>query len=487
MAGLMNTPEDRLAALAAQVRRELAALAYPQMEWVQPLEHSSGAYVYDVAIVGGGQAGLCAAFHLMSEGVSRILVLDQAREGYEGPWDTFARMERLRTPRYMAGLERGLYSLSSRAWFEAKHGVEAWAALDRIPRKDWMDYLRWYRHTLNLPVRNEARVTRIVPDGACFAIRVATPQRHDTVLARRVILATGYDSNGAWHIPEFLSDALPPDVCQHSNSMINLDRLRGKRIGILGHGASAFDTALAALRHGARSVDLCFRRRDLPRVNPHRWAEFAGFLKHFPELDDATRWALVHFFDTADQPPARHSFDAACAQENLTLHAGTPWTRARYENGVVHVETPGGPFVFDQVIAATGSKADLGLRAELREFVEDIALWQDRYTPPEELAHPGLGRYPYLGRHYEFTAREPGAAPFLSHIYAYNFSSFVSCGPHSTSISGHRHALPRVIRGVTGSLFREQSTWLLPAVKAYDEAELDLPVRDIAPKAGFQP
>jgi cation diffusion facilitator CzcD-associated flavoprotein CzcO len=306
------------------------------------------------------------------------------------------------------------------------------------------------------------------------------------VLARRVILATGYDSNGAWHIPEFLSEALPPEVCRHSNHVIDFDALRGKRIGILGHGASAFDTALAALRHGAHSVDLCFRRRDLPRVNPHRWAEFAGFLKHFPELDDATRWAVAHFFDTADQPPARHSFDAACAQAHLKIHAATPWTRASYEGGAIHIETPSGAFVFDQVIAATGSKADLHLRRELRDIVDGIALWRDRYTPPEDLAHPALGHYPYLGHHYEFTAREPGAAPYLTHLYAYNFSSFVSCGPHSTSISGHKHALPRLIRGVTGSLFREQSASLLPSVKAYDEVELDLPVRDIAPRTGIQ-
>ncbi len=476
---------DRLDALAARARHELAAMAYPNVDWVRPLGHDSGQVVYDVVIVGGGQSGLCAAFNLRCDGVSRILVLDKNPEGYEGPWETFARMDRLRTPRFIVGMERGQPSLSTRAWFEARHGEEAWAALDRVPRKDWMEYLRWYRRVLDLPVRNDATVESIEPDGAVFALRVATPKGRETVLARRVVLATGYEAAGAWVIPAFLRDALPPELCWHSNVAADFSRLRGQRVGVLGHGASAFDSALAALRQGAASVDICFRRQDLPRANPHRWVEFAGFLKHYPELDDATRWSVNHHFDAVDQPPARHGFEAAHAFDNFRVHPGAGWTAARVEGGAVAVETPRGSFVFDTVIAATGSQVDLRSRPELGAFVGDIALWRDRYTPPEDESHPMLGRYPYLGAHYEFQAREPGAAPFLERIHAFNFSSIISCGPHSTSISGHKYAIPRLVGGITSSFFREQAGWLVPALKAYDEVELELPLRDGAPAAGL--
>jgi hypothetical protein len=57
----------------------------------------------------------------------------------------------------------GIPSLTYRAWWEAQHGAEGWNKLDKIPRGDWMDYLRWYRRVLDLPVRNGARVALVEP------------------------------------------------------------------------------------------------------------------------------------------------------------------------------------------------------------------------------------------------------------------------------------------------------------------------------------
>jgi FAD-dependent urate hydroxylase len=344
-----------------------------------------------------------------------------------------------------------------------------------------MDYLRWYRRTLDLPVRNDVQLERIEPDGDIFALRVRTSKGPETILARRVVLATGYESSGEWHIPPFLKDALPANICFHSNRPIDFSQAAGKRIGILGHGASAFDAALAALRHGAASVDLCYRRPSLPTSNPHRWFEFAGFLKHFAELDDATRWSINHHVDLVDQPPARHSFDEVASYSNFRSHAASPWLNVSYDDNLAKVATPTARLDFDFVVAATGSQVDLTLRPELSAFVGDIALWQDRYEPPAEERHPSLGRYPYLNGAYAFQERVKGAAPFLPHIFAFNFSSIISCGPHSTSISGHKYAIPRLINGVTSSLFLEQQSWVVPSLKAYDEVELHLPVRDGAP------
>src|SRR4051812_22385877 len=52
---------------------------------------------YDVAIIGGGMAGLAASAALFKEGVFNIQVFDQNPEGYEGPWMTYARMKTLRS------------------------------------------------------------------------------------------------------------------------------------------------------------------------------------------------------------------------------------------------------------------------------------------------------------------------------------------------------------------------------------------------------
>jgi cation diffusion facilitator CzcD-associated flavoprotein CzcO len=68
------------------------------------------------------------------------------------------------------------------------------------------------------------------------------------------------------------------------------------RIAILGGGASAFDNAQFSLKSGVGSVELFVRRSALPRINPIRFMEFAGFLHHFADLDDATKYAGIDFF-----------------------------------------------------------------------------------------------------------------------------------------------------------------------------------------------
>ena len=84
-----------LAALEAQVRRDIEMTAHPRAEWMVPRLYG-GKPALDVLIVGAGQSGLSTAFGLMRERVRNILLVDRAPEGREGPWVTYARMPNLR-------------------------------------------------------------------------------------------------------------------------------------------------------------------------------------------------------------------------------------------------------------------------------------------------------------------------------------------------------------------------------------------------------
>ncbi len=463
--------------MSAQVRRDLEMLAYPTLPWVKPRDHASGETVYDVLIVGGGQSGLTIAAGLIREGVTSVLCVDRNPEGYEGPWETFARMGTLRTPKTLVGTELGYPSLSIQSYYVARFGREAWDRLDRVPRTHWMDYLRWFRRTLGVPVQNDTTVLSVgrALDGIIEveAERKGHPER---LFARRVVLATGYDGCGEWHIPGEIASAVSPDRVFHSNGPIDFAALRGKRIGILGHGASAFDNAACALAGGAGSVDLCFRRAKLPLVNPHRFIEFVGFLKHFPDLSDLTRWRVNLHFKRIDQPPARWGFVEAHSYDRFTMHAGCPWLKiTQNPGGDVDVETPKGRMTFDYLICATGSSVDFSARPEIGLFRDEILLWRDVFTPPPEEAHPTLGLNPYLGPYYDFRARPGGDEATLWRIYAFNFSAIISMGPHSTSVSGHKYSVPRLIHGVTRSIMLEQQSALVPDLLAYNQSDLDLP------------
>ena len=468
-----STAGADLARLAARARRDLAALAHPAGAWVRPVSHPSGQHVFDIVIVGAGQSGLVIGLALKREGVGNVLLLDRNPAGYEGPWETFARMAVLRTPKELVGIELSMPSLSVRAWFETRYGAEAWDRITWIPRHDWMRYLRWYRGIADLDIRNDTSVVGIEPTGAALALRTAGPAGCTTVLARRIVLATGQDGGGAWTVPAMVVRALPPHTYAHSSGPIEFEQFAGKRIGILGHGGSAFDAALVALSEGAARVDICFRRPLLPVVNPHRWLGFSAIFAHYAELDDRIRWNIARHFDVHDQPPPPHTFDRACRQPGLQIHADSVWEKVCWTGDAIAVTTRYDQFIFDFVICATGVSFDLALRPELEGIVDDIALWSDRFAPGPDEAHPELGKLPYLGKSYEFLEKTPGTAPWLSRIHAFNFSAMASMGPVSTGISGHRYAIPRVVRGITESLFLEQSATFLPDLGRFAEPELD--------------
>src|SRR5262249_20228709 len=149
-------------------------------------------------------------------GVGNLLLLDRNPAGYEGPWDTFARMEVLRRPKTLVGAELGIPNLSVRAWFEARYGAGAWQQITWIPRRDWMRYLRWYRMVADLSIRNAVEVTGIEPVGKLLAVKTA-PSSDAPVFARRIVIATGHDGGGVWAVPDMVSQNLPAHAYTHSN------------------------------------------------------------------------------------------------------------------------------------------------------------------------------------------------------------------------------------------------------------------------------
>jgi cation diffusion facilitator CzcD-associated flavoprotein CzcO len=292
------------------------------------------------------------------------------------------------------------------------------------------------------------------------------------VHARTVVLATGIDGAGAWHVPEAIRRALPRALYAHTHEPIAFDALRGKRVAVLGAGASAFDNAACALEAGAAAVGLFFRRAELVRVNPYRWAEFVGFLKHHGDLADAERWRFARQILVMGQLPPADTFARATAHRAFRLHPGEPWTSVRAEGREVVIHTPRGVHRVDYVIVGAGFTTDLTLRPELAELAPHIALWRDRYTPPPGLEHDELSRHPYLGPGFELQEREPGSAPSLGSVFHFTFGCLPSLGFGGASISGMKYGLPRVIAGVTRRLYRDDAEHHFASLAAYDAPEL---------------
>lgn len=455
-----------LAALEARLAHDLACLEWRGPDWTVP---RAGAY--DVLIVGGGQSGLAAAFALIGERIGNILVLDENPAGREGPWNSYARMRTLRTPKHLTPIDHGIPSLTFRAWYEAQHGAEGWAALGKIPRAVWMEYLHWYRRILDLPVRNDARVAAIAPvEPGLFAV---TLEDGDRLVARKVVLATGIQGGGEWHVPGFVRDALPPRLYAHTSAAIDYAALAGRRIAILGIGASAFDNATAALEAGVAEAHVFARRADLPRINPIRFMERVGLTPRYPALDDADKYRAMNDFLRKNQPPTSDMFAAAAAHPGFRLHLGSPWLSVAPAGEGARVTTPQGTLDFDFLVLSTGLVSDPALRPELAAVADRIARWRDRHTPAPGTANPVIDAHPYLGPAFELLPRQAEDAAWLHGLFAFNYSALVSIGLSAAALSGLKHALPRLARGVADQLFLDDAPALVDALIAFDEIEFE--------------
>ncbi len=462
-----------LAELEARVLRDLELLRYPERPWVRPRSTADGQTVYDALVVGGGQGGLVTAFGLLRERVTNILVVDENEEDRAGPWLNFARMRTLRTPKYLTGPDLGIPSLTPRAWYEARHGEGSWQAVGLLPKEAWAAYLGWYRRTLKLPVRPRTRVGALHWDArqSAWEVPCTTDGREECLHARRVVLATGIEGSGAWHVPRFVRESLPERLFAHTRADIDFAALAGKRVAVLGAGASAFDNAATALEHGAREVRLFFRRKQLVDVNPYRWAEFVGFLHHLGDLPDAERWRFILQITRMGQLPPTDTYLRAREHPGFHLHPGSALRKLEVRGADIVLTTESGTFQSDFVIAATGFKTDLALRPELAHVERFIARWQDRYEPEESERHEDLLRHPYLGSHFEFVEREPGTAPYLRYLYNYTFGCLASLGFGGASISGMKYSIPRLVSGITGSLFAEDRDEHFESLVGYSQRE----------------
>jgi cation diffusion facilitator CzcD-associated flavoprotein CzcO len=459
---------DALDALAAQVRADLARTQHPSAQWLTPRTAPDGRPALDVLIVGGGQSGLAIAFGLTRSRVDNILVLDKAEEGREGPWLTYARMPTLRSPKEFTGPDLDIPSLTYQSWHEAKFGTQSWRDLDLIPREYWAEYLLWYRRVLELPVRNGCEVTDIAPGAnGLLAATVRTSAGDETLHARKVVLATGQEGMGDWSIPAPLRH-LAAARCVNSSAPIDFDTLCGRRVAVIGAGASAFDNAAMALEAGAARVDLLCRRAEIQLVQPYRWLTFRGFLRHFSELDDGWRWRFMRAILNLREGFPQHTYDRCARHAAFHLHEGAPVEAARETADGVVLRTPRGEITADFVICATGITIDFTSRPELARFAGNIARWSDRYSPPPDEQDARLGSFPYLADDYAFCERVAGQNPWISDIHLFAIASTMSFGASGSSINAMTTAVPKLVHGLTRGLFRADLDRHWAAFQAYD-------------------
>ena len=459
-----------LALLEEQLARDLEYLELPGKPWV-PERSSGGQPVRDVVVIGAGMCGLAATAKLVLTGITNIVAYDAAPAGLEGPWETFARMQTLRSPKTLHGPALGLPQLTFRAWFTAQWGTQAWDALDKIPKGQWMDYLVWYRRVLNLPIVNDVRMTAIKRSGDLIQIDIEGAET-GPVLTRRLVLATGRSGLGGFAVPDFLR-GIDRTYWAHSADEIDFDALRGKRVAVIGAGASSMDNAATALEAGAKSVDLLIRRKQMPRINKMTGIGSQGVVHGMYQVPDSWKWKFVDYTSATQTPPPRSSTLRVSRHANARFLLDCGILAVRQDSDGLLIETTQGPLRYDFLVAATGFLNDFNGRPEFSAIAPFIRTWADgRYTPDMGPQRPSMADAPDLGPSFEFRERVAGTCPMLANIYCFNDAAMLTHGKVSGDIPAVSAGADRLVRGIAASLFAEDVETHFANLVAFDTPEL---------------
>ena len=417
---------------------------------------------HNVTIVGGGQTGCALAFALRRAGIGKVAILEAAPgEARAGIWLNAARMNLLRTPKALPGPELGIPALSFQAWYEARNGRDAYAAIDRIPRVAWAAYLSWYKQFLNIAPRYQTCLTRIEPLADHFRLHLQTPDGAVTETTRKIVLANGFSGSGGQYIPGVLKENLPRTLYAHTEDSIDFAALKGKTVAVIGAAASAFDAAGVALEHGAAAVHLFARRATIAATPITRSRGFPGAYDNFYQLPDTDRWHQAIRFRRAGSTPTTDAIERTVKYPNFHLHLSAPWSNAAANNGV-ETTINGITRHFDFVIAGTGYSANIAARPEFGDFADRILLWRDQYRPSPDEQDDMLAVHPYLGAGHEFLEKTPDTAPFLRDIHIQNPAGFVSFGLPIGDVPSMKRDIPVIVGRIGADLFRADLEMLRP-------------------------
>ena len=322
----------------------------------------------EIVVIGAGPYGLSIAAHLAARNIPHR-IFGKAME----TWAT-------QMPRGMMlksdGFATSLYDPGRTFTFEryCREWNIPYADLGIPPRlENFVDYGRAFQRRL-VPHLEEVIVKSLEHDGSCYRLRLETGAH---CIARAVVVATGISHFAV--LPKAFSD-LPKRLVTHTSEHNDLGALKGRKVGVIGAGASAADVA-GLLHEAGAEVHLIARgslipfnyKMKLPRplydrlrhpsskIGPGWRSLLCTKLPHlFRHLPEATRLRIAR----TQLGPAPGYFMRDRVIGRVTVHLGLEVVQAKPDvDGVLLTLANNGgdkrDFQADHVICGTGYKPDL--------------------------------------------------------------------------------------------------------------------------------
>ncbi len=343
-----------------------------------------------VAVVGAGPYGLSIAAHLLALGL-KPRVFGQPMQ----TWRSFMPNGMvLKSEGFAMNLSdpSGAYTLEAHC---REHSIPYQSVGWPVPVEVFAAYGEAFQKRL-VPNVETSAVRRIEKTEAGFELQLDTGE---CVEARHVVMATGIRPFS--RLASILAE-LPDDKVTHSGHQGDMARFAGRRVAVLGGGASAMDAAAALHRSGATATVITHRpyvrfyaptsfrsRRDrllapMTSLGPG-WKKF--LCVKLPDLFHALPRRMRTKIVSSYLGPAPAWSVHDIIQEHVDLRLNASIARAETQGDAIAItlqQSDGstGTLSVDHVISATGYDVDIdrltilsdGLRGLLRRGSNDLGL-----------------------------------------------------------------------------------------------------------------
>ena len=214
--------------------------------------------MYDSIVIGGGQAGLAAGYHLQRRGLKFTIL--EANSDAIGSWGHYYQSLKLFSP----------------ARYSSLPGMRFPGDPSRYPSRDEViAYFQHYRAHFNLPVITSTRVEQITQSNGIFHLTT----NNGEFQARSLIAATGAFNRP--YLPELPGQAAFGGEILHSSAYFEPTPLKDKRVIVVGAGNSAVQIAVEL----AQSADvtltsrepIAFRQQRPWGLDIHFWITITGY------------------------------------------------------------------------------------------------------------------------------------------------------------------------------------------------------------------
>lgn len=384
----------------------------------------------DVAIIGAGPYGLSLAAH-MPKGNRSVRIFGSPMHSWSHHMPQGMRLK-------SEGFASSLYDPGAQFTLQqycAEHAIPYAHVGLPVPIETFIAYGREFQGR-HVPHLEDVQVTSLSRSAADFQLTTA---RGETVRSRRVVVAAGI-VNFAYLPPSLASIGAP--MLSHSSQHSDLSGFKGRKVAVLGAGASAVDIA-ALLLEGGADVELIARRQSiefhdppneprplLQRLKAPRSGLGTGWRSRmctdiplvFHAMPESLRIKVV----AKHLGPAPGWFVREAVAGRLPMHLGVTIAGAETRDGRVclALHQPGREdrqIQADHVIAATGYKAAVSRLTFIEQSLQSLV-----HTADEA---------PILGRHFESSV--PG-------LYFVGAAAATSFGPLLRFAYGAKFAAQRV-------------------------------------------